>query len=414
MASSIATRWRELSGENEWEGLLQPLDTDLRQYIIHYGQRTSAVGDLFDPTTYDPKTSKEQFFTEACLIKGNPYKYEVTDFIYAGSNEVTSAWIGYVAVSTDEGKKVLGRRDVLVAWRGTRTLPEWINDLRIPRVSATDLFPKFAKYNALVHDGFYSLYIGTVPASTHSETSAREQVLTAVKKLVNKYKHEELSITVTGFSLGGALATLTAMDIVANGCNNPTGSKAPFMVTGFVFGCPRVGNDGFKQLFDSLRGDNLRLLRMKNEMDLVPVILLSYTDVGNVLNVNTSVSKYLKERRFGVTDDAFHDGNGDEVGIDKSLVNEDDHEAQEIIISGWINNLYSCHNMDVYMHGVAIENIAEDTPAGELDYDLPLVNKHLDRVEDHYRIPTEWWVGENRNKMEQMDNGRWRDRKSVV
>lgn len=177
MASSIATRWRELSGENEWEGLLQPLDTDLRQYIIHCGQRTSAVGDLFDPTTYDPKTSKEQFFTETCLIKGNPYKYEVTDFIYAGSKKVTSAWIGYVAVSTDEGKKVLGRRDVLVAWRGTRTLPEWINDLRIPRVSATDLFPKFAKYNALVHDGFYSLYIGTVPASTHSETSAREQVI---------------------------------------------------------------------------------------------------------------------------------------------------------------------------------------------------------------------------------------------
>ncbi|XP_040930600.1 phospholipase A1-IIgamma-like [Gossypium hirsutum] len=324
MASSIATRWRELSGENEWEGLLQPLDTDLRQYIIHCGQRTSAVGDLFDPTTYDPKTSKEQFFTETCLIKGNPYKYEVTDFIYAGSKKVTSAWIGYVAVSTDEGKKVLGRRDVLVAWRGTGTLSEWINDLRIPRV------------------------------------------LIAVNKLVDKYRDEELSITVTGFSLGGALATLTAMDIVANRCNKPTISKAPFMVTAFVFGCPRVGNDGFKQLFDSLRDDNIRLLRMKNKMDFVPVLLVSgYTDVGNVLNVNTSVSKYLKEKIFGFTDDAFPDGNGDEVGIDISLVNEDDHEAQEIIISGWIENLYSCHNMDVYMHGVAIENIAEDTPAGE-------------------------------------------------
>ncbi|MBA0795280.1 hypothetical protein Gohar_006156, partial [Gossypium harknessii] len=233
-------------------------------------------------------------------------------------------------------------------------------------------------------------------------------VLTAVKKLVNKYKHEELSITVTGFSLGGALATLTAMDIVANGCNNPTGSKAPFMVTAFVFGCPRVGNDGFKQLFDSLRGDNLRLLRMKNKMDFVPVLLISYTDVGNLLNVNTSVSKYLKKKKFGFTGYAFRDGNGDEVGIDICLVNEDDHEAQEIIISGWINNLYSCHNMDVYMHGVAIENIAEDTPADELDYDLPLVNKHLDRVNDDYEIPTEWWVGENRKKMEQMDNGRWR------
>ncbi|KAA3471625.1 phospholipase A1-II 1-like [Gossypium australe] len=409
MANSIATRWRELSGENEWEGLLQPLDTDLRQYIIHYGQRTSAVGDLFDSNTYGPKTSKEQFFTEACLIKGNPYKYEVTDFIYAASDIVKSAWIGYVAVSTDEGKQVLGRRDVLVAWRGTGTPSEWIGDILALQVSPSYLFPTAAEYNALVHSGFHSLYIGTVPDSIRSKTSAREQVLTAVKKLVNKYKQEELSITVTGFSLGGALATLTAMDIVANGYNKPTGSTAPFMVTAFVFGCPRVGNAGFKPLFDSLRDDNLRLLRMKNNMDSVPLLPpLGYTDVGNVLNVNTSVSKYLKKMLVGFTSDAFPDGSGDEVGNDISLVNEDDHEDKKKIISGWINNLYTCHNMDVYMHGVAIENIAKDTPAGELDYDLPLVNKYLDHVKDDYKIPMEWWDGENRKQMEQMDDGGWR------
>ncbi|TYH04638.1 hypothetical protein ES288_A08G022600v1 [Gossypium darwinii] len=412
MANSIATRWRELSGENEWEGLLHPVDTDLRQYIIHYGQRTSAAGDLFDPNTYGPKTSKEKFFTEACLIKGNPYKYEVTDFIYAGSDIVKSAWIGFVAVSTDEGKQVLGRRDVLVAWRGTGTLSEWVGDLLVRRVSPSDLFPTAAEYNALVHSGFHSLYIGTVPDSIHSQTSAREQVLAAVKKLVNKYKHEELSITVTGFSLGGALATLTAMDIVANEYNKPTTSNATFMVTAFVFGCPRVGNDGFKQLFDSLRDKNLRLLRMKNKTDPVPTLLITllYSDVGNVLNVNTSVSKYLEKKVvFGSTGDAFPEGNEDEVGIVISLVNQGDHEAQQmVIIGGWITDIVSCHNMDVYMHGVAIENIAEDTPADELDYDLPLVNKHLNRVKKDYKIPTEWWVGENRKKMEQMDNGRWR------
>ncbi|XP_017636011.1 phospholipase A1-II 1-like [Gossypium arboreum] len=372
---------------------------------------TSAAGDLFDPNTCGPKTSKERFFTEACLINGNPYNYEVTNFIYAGSDDVASAWIGYVAVSTDEAKEELGRRDVLVAWRGSRTLSEWVSDVLFCRVSPSDLFPTAAEYNALVHGGFHSLYIGTVPDSTHSKTSAREQVVAAVKKLVNKYKHEELSITVTGFSLGGALATLTAMDIVANEYNKPTASKAPFMVTAFVFGCPRVGNNGFKQLFDSLRDKNLRLLRMKNKKDPVPKLLTKslFSDVGHVLKVNTYVSKYLKSRHFGYTGDALPDGNGDEVGIDLSLVNEDDHEAPQMIpIGRLISNLFSCHNMDVYMHGVAIESIAEDLPADELDYDLPLVNKYLDRVKEDYKIPPEWWVGENRKKMEQMDNGRWR------
>lgn len=176
MASSIATRWRQLSGHNNWEGLLHP-DTHLRRYIIHYGQRAAAAGNLFDPNTYGPNASKQEFFTKACLVKGNPYKYEVTHFIYAGSADVASAWIGYVAVSTDEGRQVLGRRDVLVAWRGTLTGSEWFNDLWFLQQAPADLFSALGAYNAEVHGGFLSLYTGTVSDSDHNKTSAREQVM---------------------------------------------------------------------------------------------------------------------------------------------------------------------------------------------------------------------------------------------
>lgn len=45
---SIAQRWRELQGEKSWEGLLEPLDMDLRKSILSYGELVAAAGDGFN------------------------------------------------------------------------------------------------------------------------------------------------------------------------------------------------------------------------------------------------------------------------------------------------------------------------------------------------------------------------------
>ncbi|KAK8630300.1 hypothetical protein V6N13_079098 [Hibiscus sabdariffa] len=426
MGSSIAGRWRELSGENNWECLLQPaLDPDLRRYMIHYGQRTAAVGDLFNSKTDEPDASKQDFFSKACLVKGNPYQYDVTHFLYAGSDDVEPSWFGYVAVATEEGKHALGRRDILIAWRGTSSISEWLNDFNfIIQISASDLFPTAKEHGATVHRGFHCLYTGTRPDSTHCKTSAREQVLDAVKELVNKYKDEEVSITVTGFSLGAALATLTAMDIVANGYNKPTtasGNK-PFMVTAFTYGGPRVGNTGLASIFDTL-GDQLHLLRIKNQRDFVPNLppmKFNYTEFGNKLIVNTYESNYLKWKGpFGLYATFPDEEEEEDEDVPKrkrtrryiESLNEDEEEDEDVPIRkrtrGGIPEYYSCHNMDVYGHGVAIKDIEKDTPIDKLDHDLSLVNKHLDRVKNEYKIPSNWWTGENREKMVQLENGRW-------
>ncbi|KAL4384284.1 hypothetical protein GQ457_15G029320 [Hibiscus cannabinus] len=251
-------------------GLLEPLDPDLRRYIIHYGQMVGAVGDLFNSLTRGPNASVEDFFSHACLVRGNSYEYKVSRFIYAGSEGVDSAWIGYVAVTTDQGECALGRRDILVAWRGTATPSEWRNNTRVlPRATASDLFPGMTQVK--VHRGFHSLYTGTRPGSPHNRSSARKQFLAAVEELVKSSKVEEISITVTGFSLGAALATLTAMDMVTHGYNKTPKGK-PFMVTAFTFGGPRVGNHGLAREVHTLGLGTLRLLRIRNRNDFIPNI----------------------------------------------------------------------------------------------------------------------------------------------
>ena len=101
---------------------------------------------------------------------------------------------------------------------------------------------------------------------------APTQVLLELKRLLNLYKGDQLSITVTGHSLGSALATINAYDIAQLGLNQPTlhvtipkdwnhGQAASpadpkhhntIPVTVFSFGGPRVGNDAFRDRIEEL------------------------------------------------------------------------------------------------------------------------------------------------------------------
>ncbi|KAE8686867.1 Detected protein of confused Function [Hibiscus syriacus] len=425
MCGSIASRWRALSGENNWEGLLEPLDPDLRRYIIHYCQMTAAIKDLFNKKKKEADATENDFFTKACLVKGNPYKYVVDRFIYAGTGVVRSSWFGYVAVSTDEGKRALGRRDILIAWRGTMTKWELLNDCLIKHTSGIDIFPTAKEHGAKLHRGFHSVYTGT---RTRCKTSARQQVLVAVEELLNKYENEETSITVTGFSLGAALATLTAMDIVANGYNKPTTGNKPCMVTAFTYGGPHIGNANLKNIFVTL-GKHLHLLRIKNKKDPVTKLLPgSKTYFGNILVVDSSKSNYLKGLISPPTPSMKSMGsfflsciNGvgtkrkrshsrivpldDELKATRISEDEDEDESQPTPDESNRKHkrkrsipeiLFSAHSMDLYMHGVAIQDIKNNTH--KLDHDIALVNKHSDRLKNEYKIPSNWWFGKNRKK----------------
>ncbi|PON71023.1 Fungal lipase-like domain containing protein [Trema orientale] len=264
MANNIAKRWRVLSGEDDWEGLLDPLDLDLRRYVIHYGERAQSIADAFiaEPKSANCGLSRypaEGFFSHVGLEKGNPYKYEVTTFFYAAYGDLNnvsdkvfkksvspeavtkdSNCIGYVAVATNDGKIALGRRDILVVWRGSMVSEDWTADFKFDLVSAKEILG--TDNNPKVHKGWYTIYTAT-NTSKFNRTSARDQQNT----------EEEVSITVIGYLMGAALAALNAVDMAYNKVNVFSGQpNKTFPITAFVFASPRVGDRGFGSVFSDL------------------------------------------------------------------------------------------------------------------------------------------------------------------
>ncbi|KAL2245748.1 phospholipase A1-IIgamma-like [Sesamum indicum] len=386
MIGGIAQRWRLLSGHNNWTNLLKPLDSDLQRYLLHYGGMAQATNDAFDFDILSKyigysKFSRKHLFERCGLVKGNPFRYKAVKYIYATSgpgislpesfilkplSEKTwykeSNWMGYIAVATDEGKAALGRRDILIAWRGTIMPIEWEKDFEFPLVPASKILGKCGGSNAHVHQGFLSIYTATNPRSKYSKTSARDQVLSELKKLIEQYKHEELSITLTGHSLGGALSTLCATDIVCNGynkiCHNPY-KTCP--VTAFRYGAPMVGDSNFKHTAESM--NDLHMLSIHNVPDIVPKspAMPGYTRVGQEHFVDSKKSPYLT----------------------------------------FPGDTYTWHNLEgAYLHSLAIEN------GGEPKRDLALVNKGSGALKPKYGIPFSWWCEENKGMVQKSD-GSW-------
>ncbi|KAI6705374.1 hypothetical protein NL676_008336 [Syzygium grande] len=348
MGGNSSRPWTELSGETNWKDMLDPLDEDLRMYLIHYGERVQAIGDAYNGQTESegyglPLFPMDKLFSEVGLeTANNPFRYEVTQYFYVPMHLLPvlldRSWVGYVAVSTDEGSKTLGRRDILVAWRGTADLLEAFYDLQDDLVPATDIFKDDT--DTKIHSGFYRLYRKNDDRDQYTKLSARDQVLREVRKQVDLYasKNETISITVVGHSLGAALATINALDIVTNGYNVPTNfPKKACLVTAFPLPVPR------------------------------------YYHVGEQLMVDSRKSPYLRPLTSGITGAV-------ETG----------------------------HLLETCLHLVAG---TQGIDSREFDLGgrrgIALVNKGWDGLKDDYKIPAYWWVAKNKNMVQNGNDGSW-------
>ncbi|KAI4377928.1 hypothetical protein MLD38_015481 [Melastoma candidum] len=322
-------RWREYHGRDDWAGMLDPLDENLRREVVRYGEFVQAAYDAFLPRpAKSPEEDKRTLTSSESHVAAVDRSYRVTRTLYATSTVGLPGWvdglalglrwliqrsspIGYVAVCNDWREiQRMGRRDIVIALRGTVTCPEWAENFRanlVPILDHSGEASATSQGQPEVECGFLSLY----KTSGSHIPSLSESIIQEVTRLVEKYKDEPLSITVTGHSLGAALAILIA-DELSTVFATPIGPP----VAVFSFGGPKVGNRAFG---DQIREKNVKVLRIVNNQDIITKVPAGitlnkstrlklrklarievktpwdgYSHVGTELRVDTRLSPYLR------------------------------------------------------------------------------------------------------------------------
>ncbi|KAE9585547.1 hypothetical protein Lal_00018272 [Lupinus albus] len=398
----IANVWRKIHGQDNWVGLLDPMNPVLRTELIRYGEMTQACYDAFD---YDPyskycggsRYSLQEFFESLNMTY---LGYTATRFLYTTANvnlpkffkksrwpdklwSPHANWAGYIAVSDDVTTKALGRRDIIISWRGTVTNVEWVADLtNILKPLSKDI-PNCTDEKIKIEAGFLDLYTDREKVCGYCKYSARQQVLGEVKRLVEKYPNDELSITITGHSLGSALAILNAYDIAETKLNVAKNGKK-IHVSVFSYSGPRVGNLRFKNRLENELG--VKVLRVHNTHDLVP------KSPGLILN-ETMPSWFLN---LAQDFPWCYTHVGEELELD--------HKKSPHLNP---NGDSACaHNLEAHLHLIDGFHGKNDEFKLTTGRDLALVNKGSDFLVDALAVPPSWRQELNKN-MALTEEGRW-------
>ena len=231
--------------------------------LIHYAMLVKLAEDV-DPgaTVYTPgKTFTVSYdslnvnYTALMTFYANDLATEANP---ARATQIVS--FGFVA-QDDAGNMV-------IAVRGTEGIFEWLQDARF-----LDVPCPFLPGAGRTEDGFTAVY-----------ESLRETKDPSSKRLVDVVPGlaRANSLTVCGHSLGGAVATLLALDIAANDTSVPR-------PTVYTYASPRTGNASFVDTYNQVVPNTCRVA---NRLDIVPKVPLppEYQHVAGLFELNPKLS----------------------------------------------------------------------------------------------------------------------------
>jgi predicted lipase len=194
---------------------------------------------------------------QIAAIKAAGYDYVTT--IYG--NELATDYNPHLGETVSYGFLATSPAGELVAAiRGTDTLYEWIHD-------AAFLFVPNPIHSGggMTEDGFTAIYRSLRAGKDPNGPAAISEITTLVGGDQIQW------VTITGHSLGAALATLLALDVSLN-----AGAKS---TQAYTYASPRVGELMFQHTYDSMLPNTYRL---HHRSDIVPKTpLFPYIHVGS-------------------------------------------------------------------------------------------------------------------------------------
>ncbi|KAJ9060547.1 hypothetical protein DSO57_1029605 [Entomophthora muscae] len=140
------------------------------------------------------------------------------------------------------------KKEIIVAFRPSNTLRNWVADtgaLLIPFPGAND--------GAMVHEGFLDHF-----------TKIKEPVLKELEWRLQLRAFENYTVHILGYSLGGALAILSIPAF------HDLMTKYHHKISYTAYTAPRVGNQAFASLIDSLSVDLVRYTIRNDIVSLLP------------------------------------------------------------------------------------------------------------------------------------------------
>jgi triacylglycerol lipase len=167
--------------------------------------------------------------------------------------------VTFVGFGTDaRGFLALLDGAVVIVFRGTDSIANWIDDGAV--------LPLPFRNKGAVHSGF---------------RFALDSIWETIQSTLEKWKGSGRTLWITGHSLGGALALLTAAYLRFP--LDPSVTVAKPVAGLYTFGQPRIGTRDFCQPCDGDFGKlNFRFVNNKDIVPRVPPRLLGYWHAGNV------------------------------------------------------------------------------------------------------------------------------------
>lgn len=198
--------------------------------------------------------------------------------------------------------------DIFVVWRGTESPTDFLKDASVIKVKAFQ--------DCKVHSGFYSC-IQATKDKLFKGLDAAVKAIGGAQEVSNIY--------VSGHSLGGALATLSAVLIAQQ---YPQLTERLKVITA---GSPRVGDRNFKNLFNKTIFSSIRIVHDNDIVARVPKLnyfhvnrQLKLSDTGQVMSNNLHRLKhFFRSAKANFTANSFQDHKMDNYLVAVSKWNGD-------------------------------------------------------------------------------------------